>query len=245
MRRVGSLPDKSQFMWHQARTLARSFSPSTAPRMVIACFVGKFGIELKVSARRVSALGRAFVSPEPGAPLATMDKDAPRGPWLSDRKTARRGAPIPSRWHLHFGRRLVDTPNDFGRMGSPRPIPEMLEWLERAHLGRRGGSITELDRQIVTSAVYRQSSRHETRCCEGRRRQSLHWRIERVGWKPNHPRCRARLSDMLDQRRVVPSQNNFIQDPGIHVTPNVDMPVSIQIIRATIAAAYIVFLFRT
>jgi hypothetical protein len=60
-------------------------------------------------------------------------------------------------WLYHFGRGLVDTPNDFGRMGQLPSHPELLDWL--AVEFRDGGqSIKSLHRLIVTSATYRQSS---------------------------------------------------------------------------------------
>jgi mono/diheme cytochrome c family protein len=63
-------------------------------------------------------------------------------------------------WHGHFGRGIVDTPNDFGRMGSLPSHPELLDWLAVAF--RDGGqSLKALHRLIVTSATYRQSSRHD------------------------------------------------------------------------------------
>jgi hypothetical protein len=60
-------------------------------------------------------------------------------------------------WQHHFGAGLVDTPNDFGRMGGQPSHPELLDWL--AVEFRDGGqSLKQLHRLIVTSATYRQAS---------------------------------------------------------------------------------------
>lgn len=60
-------------------------------------------------------------------------------------------------WQYHFGRGLVETPNDFGRMGATPSHPELLDWLA-LEFRDQGGSLKWLHRLIVTSAVYRQSS---------------------------------------------------------------------------------------
>ncbi|MBN9691977.1 MAG: PSD1 domain-containing protein [Verrucomicrobia bacterium] len=60
-------------------------------------------------------------------------------------------------WSLHFGRGLVATPNDFGRQGELPTHPELLDWLAREFL-RQGGSIKQLHRLILNSAVWQQSS---------------------------------------------------------------------------------------
>ncbi|MBS0264344.1 MAG: DUF1553 domain-containing protein [Planctomycetes bacterium] len=60
-------------------------------------------------------------------------------------------------WQTHFGRGLVATPNDFGLSGARPSHPELLDWL--AHeFARQNGSVKKLQRLIVTSATYRQSS---------------------------------------------------------------------------------------
>ncbi|WP_010584649.1 DUF1553 domain-containing protein [Schlesneria paludicola] len=60
-------------------------------------------------------------------------------------------------WQYHFGRGIVDSPNDFGRMGQLPSHPELLDWL--AIEFRDGGqSLKQLHRLIVNSATYRQSS---------------------------------------------------------------------------------------
>jgi hypothetical protein len=63
-------------------------------------------------------------------------------------------------WQYHFGRGLVDSPNDFGRMGKEPTHPELLDWLA-AGFRDHGGSFKRLHRLLVTSSVYRQSSRHD------------------------------------------------------------------------------------
>lgn len=78
--------------------------------------------------------------------------------WLTDLRNPLTWRSIVNRvWQYHFGRGLVDSPNDFGRMGQQPTHPELLDWL--AVEFRDGGqSIKQLHRLIVTSATYRQAS---------------------------------------------------------------------------------------
>ena len=60
-------------------------------------------------------------------------------------------------WQYHFGRGLVETPNDFGRMGALPSHPELLEWL--AIEFRDGGqSLKTLHKLILMSDAYQRSS---------------------------------------------------------------------------------------
>ncbi len=61
-------------------------------------------------------------------------------------------------WQHHFGRGLVDTPGDFGTQGSRPTHPELLDWLA-ADFMEQGWTLKRLHRLIMTSRVYRQSSR--------------------------------------------------------------------------------------
>ncbi len=65
-------------------------------------------------------------------------------------------------WQYHFGRGLVGTPSDFGRLGELPSHPELLDWLAQ-ELVREGFSLKPLQRLIVTSAVYRQSASRSKR----------------------------------------------------------------------------------
>jgi hypothetical protein len=60
-------------------------------------------------------------------------------------------------WQGHFGRGLVATPSDFGKMGDEPSHPELLDWLASEFIAR-GWSLKAMHRLIVTSATYRQSS---------------------------------------------------------------------------------------
>jgi hypothetical protein len=61
-------------------------------------------------------------------------------------------------WHKYFGRGLVATLEDFGTQGDRPSHPELLDWLALEFI-RRGWSLKDLHRLIVTSATYRQSSK--------------------------------------------------------------------------------------
>jgi hypothetical protein len=78
--------------------------------------------------------------------------------WITDPRNPLTWRSIVNRiWQYHFGRGLVETPNDFGHMGSLPSHPELLDWL--AIEFRDGGqSIKTLHKVILTSATYRQVS---------------------------------------------------------------------------------------
>lgn len=60
-------------------------------------------------------------------------------------------------WQHHFGRGIVDTPNDFGINGAPPSHPELLDWLAMEFI-RSGWSIKHLHRMMMNSSTYRQSA---------------------------------------------------------------------------------------
>jgi hypothetical protein len=81
--------------------------------------------------------------------------------WLTDARNPLTWRVIVNRvWHYHFGRGIVDTPNDFGRMGQKPTHPELFDWLA-AEFRDGGQSLKALHRLIVLSSTYRQVS--ETR----------------------------------------------------------------------------------
>jgi hypothetical protein len=63
-------------------------------------------------------------------------------------------------WLEHFDRGLVDTPGDFGALGTRPTHPELLDWLAD-ELVRQGWSLKKLHKLIMMSTVYRQASRRD------------------------------------------------------------------------------------
>ncbi|MGB2712905.1 MAG: DUF1553 domain-containing protein [Vicinamibacterales bacterium] len=102
---------------------------------------------------------------EAGVPamLPPLQKDAPANrltlaKWLVDPShplTAR--VAVNRFWQLYFATGIVKTQEDFGVQGEPPVHPELLDWLATEFV-RSGWDIKAMQRLIVTSASYRQSS---------------------------------------------------------------------------------------
>ena len=102
----------------------------------------------------------------PGVPtfLLPLPKEAPLNrltlaKWLVDPKN-----PLPARvevnryWQSYFGTGIVKTSEDFGSQGERPSHPELLDWLATEFI-RTEWNVKAMQRLIVTSATYRQSSR--------------------------------------------------------------------------------------
>ncbi len=171
--------------------------------------------------------------------------------WLTDRRNVLTWRSIANRiWHYHFGRGLCDTPNDLGQMGSKPTHPELLDWLacELASGGRQppgdsdiasatsgqsseqstGGltppaRLKRLHRLIVTSSTYRQSSQNNEHNAAIDGDNRFLWRMNRTRLDAESVRDALIVTTgQLDRRMGGESVKQFIQTPGIHVTPNVD-----------------------
>ncbi|HKB04919.1 MAG TPA: DUF1553 domain-containing protein [Gemmataceae bacterium] len=82
--------------------------------------------------------------------------------WLTDPRHPLTARVIVNRvWMHHFGRGLVGTPGDLGRLGERPTHPDLLDWLAGEFVGS-GWSLKHLHRLILTSTAYRQSSARPT-----------------------------------------------------------------------------------
>ncbi len=113
----------------------------------------------------------------PGVPSVLTDGKTPfavKPPWPGARKTGRRLAfaqwlvrpdhPLTARvmvnriWKEHFGTGIVKTPANFGKAGAAPTHPELLDWLA-VEFVRQGWSVKAMQRLMMTSSAYRQSSK--------------------------------------------------------------------------------------
>jgi hypothetical protein len=101
----------------------------------------------------------------PGVPaiLPPLPSSAPANRLTFARWLVSPGNPLVGRvtmnrqWAAFFGKGIVRTTEDFGYQGEPPSHPELLDWLAIEFV-KRGWSLKQMHRLIVTSATYRQSS---------------------------------------------------------------------------------------
>ena len=63
-------------------------------------------------------------------------------------------------WHHHFGRGIVATLENFGKMGEQPTHPELLDWLAVEFM-KRGWSMKQIHRLMMTSEAYQMASAFE------------------------------------------------------------------------------------
>ena len=79
-------------------------------------------------------------------------------------------------WHYQFGRGLVATPSDFGKQGGDPSHPDLLEWLAHDFVAH-GWDVKRLQKQILMSATFRQSSNFDTAKAEKDFENKYLWRF--------------------------------------------------------------------
>ncbi len=97
--------------------------------------------------------------------------------WLTDGKNPLTARVLVNRaWMHHFGRGIVATPGDFGRLGEPPTHPELLDWLAGEFMAG-GWKLKRIHKLVMTSAAYRQSSRRTPRGEAADPENRLLWRM--------------------------------------------------------------------
>jgi mono/diheme cytochrome c family protein len=125
-------------------------------------------------------------------------------------------------WQHHFGRAIVDTPNDFGRMGELPSHAELLDWLA-VEFRDNGQSLKRLHKLIVCSATYRQASSGPKDAASAARAKSLD-ADNRLLWRANRRRLEAeavhdavlRAAGKLNLQMGGPSFQDFVIEQPAH-----------------------------
>jgi hypothetical protein len=123
-------------------------------------------------------------------PAILTDRDAPAldpkhsgrlelARWLSAASHPLTARVIVNRvWRWHFGRGLVSSVDNFGKLGSRPTHPELLDWLAN-RLVSHEWSLKRLHKEIMLSQTYQMSSRWDARASAIDPENSLLWRMPR------------------------------------------------------------------
>jgi mono/diheme cytochrome c family protein len=123
-----------------------------------------------VQPRGIAALNG--ISPDWKLPESAPEADRRKAlaEWIAHRDNPLTPRVIVNRlWGDHFGAGLVATPSDLGFQGGAPSHPELLDWLAHELVHPADGprwSLKRIQRLIVTSAAYRQSSRAVAKAAE-------------------------------------------------------------------------------
>jgi hypothetical protein len=99
--------------------------------------------------------------------------------WITDPKNPLTARVIVNRvWMWHFGRGLVNTPNDFGKRGEKPTHPELLDYLAASFV-ESGWSLKKLHKSIVLSRAYATASGDDAANAVKDPKNEFYWRFDR------------------------------------------------------------------
>src|SRR5262249_43649614 len=160
------------------------------------------------------------VSPGVPATLPPLPKDCPNNRfgfarWLVDPSNPLTARVAVNRfWQMYFGAGLVKTVEDFGSQGEWPSHPEFLDWLATEFI-RSGWDIKAMQKKIVTSATYRQSSKVTPDLLQKDPENRLLARGPRYRWPAETLRDQALfVSGLLVEKIGGPSVKPY-QPPGL------------------------------
>ena len=112
----------------------------------------------KGSAVGMRPLGILLPDAAPELPQDLQHPRAELAKWVTDPDNPLTARVMVNRiWQYHFGRGIVGTANDFGRMGTRPSHPELLDYLANEFVAS-GFSVKHIHRMILNTNSYRQSS---------------------------------------------------------------------------------------
>jgi hypothetical protein len=148
---------------------------------------------------------------------AEGERRAALAKWLTDPKNPLTWRSIVNRvWRYHTGRGLVESPNDFGKMGQLPSHPELLDYLAFT-FREQDGSIKKLHKLIVTSVTYRQQSRADDAAEKIDAENAYYWRMNRRKLEAEAVRDSVLfVSGRLDPKLYGPAFQDFVIEKPEH-----------------------------
>ena len=112
-------------------------------------------------------------------PATSLGRRSAFANWLASKDNPLTARVMANRiWQFRMGEGLVRTPNDFGTMGDKPDSHALLDWLAAEFMDRRW-SVKAMDRLLVTSRTYRQSSAPDAAKESIDPQNRLFWRMNR------------------------------------------------------------------
>lgn len=155
----------------------------------------------------------AFEPDDPAVP--TSGRRTAFAEWLTSESNPLTPRVLANRiWLHHFGRGLVETPADFGKLGTLPSHPELLDWLA-LEFRNQGWSLKQMHRTIMLSTAYRQASQHDPAKHELDSSNRYYWRQEVVRLDAETLRDRVlATTDQLDRKLFGPPMNVMEDETG-------------------------------
>lgn len=125
------------------------------------------------------ALGGGEPVLEPPAHGASSGRRLAFARWLLQPDHPRTWRVLANRvWQHHFGRGIVRSSNDFGRLGDEPTHPELLDWIA-SEIVAQGGRLKAIHKLVMSTSAYRMASDHRDAAFAADPRNDWFWRFER------------------------------------------------------------------
>ncbi|WP_417390780.1 DUF1553 domain-containing protein [Gimesia sp.] len=117
------------------------------------------------------------IIPKPTQDQQTSGRRRVLAEWIADENNMLTSRVIVNRiWQHHFGRGIVQSPNNFGQLGVPPTHPELLDWLALEFV-KGGQRFKAFHKLILMSNTYQMSSRHSEQAAAVDPANDLFWRF--------------------------------------------------------------------
>ncbi len=152
-------------------------------------------------------------------------------------------------WRWHFGRGIVASVDNFGRLGSLPSHPELLDWLANQFVDGRW-SVKAVHRQIMLSATYQMSTAYSSTAAAVDPDNALLWRFNRRRMEAEEVRdtllaVSGRLSDAMYGSLMQHQQHEYAKNAtnNAHYDTSLLRTVYLPVMRSGLHDAMIAFDF--